>query len=521
MTQEHCTSNKLASIVGRNTVFGMIANGVQVTTRLVTVPIVIHHLGLGGYGIWNVIMMTAAYMRFGSVGIKTAFQKYVAEATGNGDYERANRLLSTGSAIMLLLSLAGLIPAVFLSSEIARASGVPPEFLNSAAGAIALLAMIILIANAGAAFEAVVMGGQRIDLIRKLNTGFAVGEAMAIVGVLKLHYGLSAMAIVMGTSELAYMTCCYFLSRRIVPEIRLRVSWLSKEVLCELFRFAGSYQLVNFLEVVYTSLIPLAILRSFGANAAGVYAVVIRIVASAVTIQEAFLPAILSAGTMVYASGSVEKMRMLLSKAFKVTLGLSLFPLGFIAAFGPLIAFAWTGESNPSFRAAFWLVCLRSLFGAFSLLALVLYRVSGSALLDNIRQLLRILLILVVVGLAPQLGFVGVLVGLAASELVGMLFMLFALKKTFYVFQAKVVLPGTVRLSFAALLIFVAGIAASYIPIPGEQGPRLLATLRLVEAGLGCVIVAWPLLVATGSVTLAEKRALVGSFVPRLTTIMN
>ncbi len=517
MNREPSPSNQLASTIGRNTAFGVLANGVQVATRLVTVPVVIHYLGLGGYGIWNVIMMTAAYMRFGSVGIKTAFQKYVAEATGNGDYERANRLLSTGSAIMLVFSLAGLIPVAVFSERIARAGGVPPDFVRSAGGAIALLAIIILFANVGAAFEAIVMGGHRIDLIRKLNTGFSIAEAVAIVGVLRFHYGLAAMAAVMGTSELVYLTCCYFLCRRIVPQIRLGVRWISKDVLYELFRFAGSYQLVNLLEVVYASLIPIAILRSFGANAAGVYAVVIRIVGSAAMIQDAFMPAILSAGTMVFASGSTEKMRTLLSKAFKVTLGLTLFPMGFIAAFGPTIAFAWTGQNDPSFRSAFWFICLRTLFGAFSLLALVLYRVSGSALLDNIRQALRIVLILVVVGLAPRFGFVGVLAGLAACELAGMLFMLFALKKTFHVFRASIVLPGTARLSFAALLIFTVGIAASYIPIPGPQAPRLLATLRLAEAAAACIIVSWPLLVRTGSVTTSEKQALFHSFFPHLT----
>src|SRR5207245_10289899 len=87
--------HNLAASIGKNTLFGMVSNVAQVGTRLVTVPIVIHHLGLGGYGIWNIIMMTATYMRFGSVGVKTAFQKYVAEATGNGDYEKASKLLST------------------------------------------------------------------------------------------------------------------------------------------------------------------------------------------------------------------------------------------------------------------------------------------------------------------------------------------------------------------------------------------------------------------------------------------
>lgn len=514
--KSHISQNhKLAGTIGRNTVFGVVANGVQVMTRLVTVPIVIHHLGLGGYGIWNVIMMTATYMRFGSVGIKTAFQKYVAEATGNGNYDRASKLLSTGSAIMMVLSIAGLIPVALFSQRIAHMAGVPAEFLQSAAGAIALLAVIMLMANVGAAFEAIVMGGHRIDLVRKFNTFFSVAEAGAIVAVLHFGYGLTAMAAVMGTSELLYLSCCCFASYRIVPQIHLGVRWLSKDVLYELFRFAGSYQMVNLLEVVYNSLIPVAMLRSFGANSAGVYAVVTRVITSATAIQDSFLPPILSGGTMVFASGSAERMQTLLSKAFKVTLGLSLFPLGFIAVFGPTMAYAWTGQTDPSFRSAFWLVSLRALFAAFSLLALVLYRVSGKALLDNIRQVLRIVIIMVVVGFAPKLGFVGVLSGLAACEFAGMFFMLFALSKTFDVFRPKVVLPGAVRLSAAALLIFAAGVIASYIPLPGYHPGRLFATLKLAEAGLASLIVAWPLMVRTGSVTAAEKQALYTSFFPK------
>src|ERR1035438_8551336 len=127
------SARSLAHTIGRNTVFGVIARFAQVATRLVTIPIVIAHLGLGGYGIWAIIMTTAAYMRFGSVGIKSAFQKYVAEATGNGDFETANKLLSTGCAIMLLVSLAGLTPIAFFSRELATLAGVPPEFLSSSA----------------------------------------------------------------------------------------------------------------------------------------------------------------------------------------------------------------------------------------------------------------------------------------------------------------------------------------------------------------------------------------------------
>lgn len=509
------TRHALAGVIGKNTVFGIVANGTQVLTRLVTVPIVIRHLGLDGYGIWNVIMITATYMRFGSVGIKTAFQKYVAEATGNGDYDRANALLSTGSAIMLILSVAGLIPATLFSRPIAQFAGVPQRFLQSAAGAIELLAVIMLMANVGAAFEAIVMGGHRIDLARKFSTFFSVAEAVGIVTVLHLGFGLAAMAAVMGTSELVYLTCCFFAARRVVPQVRLGVRWVRKDAIYEIIRFAGSFQLVNILEVVYNSLVPIAVLRSFGADLAGVYAIVTRVTGAASTLLDSFLPPILSGGTMVYASGKIDEMKLLLSKAFKATLGLTLFPFGFIALLGPTIAYAWTGQHNASFGPAFWLVCLRSLFAGFSMLALVLYRVSGRAILDNIRQVIRIAVILLIVGFASRLGFIGILSGLALCEFIGMAFMLYALARTFVAFRAAVILPGTIRLAVAAALVCAAAFAASHIPVPGIKPGRFAAALQLVEAGMACMIVAWPLLLRTGSVTAGEKHALFNSLFPR------
>lgn len=497
----------LTSSIGKSTLLGLVANAAQVATRLFTVPIVIHHLGLGGYGIWNIIMMTATYMRFGSVGIKSAFQKYVAEATGNGEYTQANRLLSTGCAVMFVFSVLVLVPVSFFSRKIALAAGIPADFLRSASGSVSLLAVIMAMANIGAPYEAIVMGGHRVDLVRRFSTILTITEGVCIIIALKLGYGLFAMSAVMGASELLYIACCYVAARRIVPEIRVAVRHITTRALPELFRFAGSYQLVNILEVLYSSIVPFAILRTFGADPAGVYGVVTRVVTSAVILQDSFLSPILSGGTMVYASGSIERMQRLLVKAFKVTLGLSLLPLGFIAVFGSQMAYAWTGQTNAAFERAFWLICATSLFRSFSMLSLVLYRVSGKALLDNIRQVLRIVILLAVALLAPQVGFMGVLTGLAAAEFVGMIFMIFALMRTFDHFHARALLPDGLRLSAAAILILGAGILVSYIPLPGSYLGQTAATLRICEVAVVCALVAWPTLRFTGSITSSEGKA--------------
>ena len=72
------SDRNLAASIGKNTIFGVMSKIAQIATRLLTVPIVISHLGLDGYGIWAIIGTAGAYMRFGSFRIKSSFQKYVA-----------------------------------------------------------------------------------------------------------------------------------------------------------------------------------------------------------------------------------------------------------------------------------------------------------------------------------------------------------------------------------------------------------------------------------------------------------
>ena len=502
----------VAASVGRNTIFGVMANAVQVLTRLVTVPVVIHYLGLGGYGIWNVVMASATYMRFGSVGAKTAFQKYVAEATGDGNYDRASKLLSTGSAVMFVFSVLVLIPAAAFSSSLARLMGITGDFAHSAAGAIAVLALIMVMSNVGAAFEAIVMGGHRIDLVRKFTTVLLVLEAICIIAVLHAGFGILAMALVMGISELVYITACFFAARAVVPQVHLSVRNVRREVLYELFRFAGSYQLVNILEVLYASIVPLALLRVFGADSAGVYAVVTRVVSSATLLLDSFLPPVLSGGALLYATGDVEKMRLLLTKAFKVTSLVSFLPLGFIAVFGPLLTFVWTGQVHPQFRVAFWILCLTGVFRGYSLLGLVLYRVSGRVVMDNVRQVLRIFIIAATAWCAHYLGFFGVLGGLAIAELAGMFFMIAALVRTFQTFRPEHLFSDGARIVASGAAIFAAGLVAAKISLPTIASVRAMSGLRLLITMCVCAAVAWPMLRATRAVTAGETEALLRSF---------
>jgi O-antigen/teichoic acid export membrane protein len=499
--------HKLAGTVGRNTIFGIISGMTQVATRLATIPIVIAHLGLSGYGIWAIIMTTAAYMRFGAIGVKSAFQKYVAEATGSGDYKKANQLLSTGCAALLVLSVSVLIPIFFFSATIARMAGVPAQFMQESSSAISVLALIMVMSNVGAVFEAIIMGGHRIDIARRFTTGFTIAEAVAIVTLLHFGKGLFAMACVMGLSELGFVTCCYFASHKIVPQIRIRAKYVTKNVLGELFRFAGSYQLVNLMQVSYASILPVAILRTFGAEHAGLYALSVRLISPTAMLQDAFLLSILSGGSMVYASGSSESMRDLLHKSFKVSLAFAIVPMAFLASFGTTIVYAWTGQSAPEFRIALALVSLAAVFQGISVLGLVLYRISGNALMDSVRQAFVILILLCAAIFTHRLGFYGLLGVLAGAELLGMLFMIYAVARTFHLFEPAVLFSDAVRIAVATAAIIFVGVLVTQIPLPHIE-PRISAAIRSAMTFLACAAAVLPAFFASKLISPGEAQML-------------
>ena len=509
------SDRRLAATIGKNTIYGVVASAVQVGTRFVMVPVVIYHLGIDGYGIWSIVMATAGYMRFGSAGLKSAFQKYVAEATANGDFETANKLLSTGSISMLVLSLVGLIPVAMYSHRLVRVSGVPPEFIAAAAGSITLLAMVITIANFGATFEAIVMGAHRIDLTRTFNIVTTTGEAAAILALLHFGYGLFAMAITMAVSEMIYVSCCFVASRRILPEIQISSANFTTSVGRELIRFAGSYQLVNALEVVYYLFLPVLVLKYFGAETAGVYAVAVRLVTAALMGQDALILPLLSAGTIMFASGSAERIARFFKKAFKITLGVTLVPLAFVGAFGALLVFAWTGQTSPEFMAAIWLSCLSSFFSGISRLQLVLYRASGNALHDNIRQAFRLGALVVLAAFGRAIGFRGVLLGLAAAELIGVIYMFSAMTAALRFFQPRRLVPDAIRLAGATAVIVGAGMAVVGVPtLTLWTTNREMALMKLAEALVACLVASLPAIALTRAVSAEEQRTVLNLLIP-------
>jgi hypothetical protein len=144
-----------------------------------------------------------------------------------------------------------------------------------------------------------------------------------------------------------------------------------------------------------------------------------------------------------------------------------------------------------------------------------LYRASGNALHDNIRQAFRLGALVVLAEFGRAIGFRGVLLSLAATELIGVIYMFFAMTATLRFFHPRRLVPDAVRLAGATAVIVGAGVAAAGVPtLTLWTTNREMALMKLAEALVACLVASLPAIVLTRAVSAEEQRTVLNLLTP-------
>ncbi len=494
--------------------FGISANIVRIGTRIIMVPFIISYLGLEGYGIWAIMMAIMFCMQMGVAGVKSAFQKYVAEATGTGDYERASILLSTSFIAVTAVYVLVLVPVIIFSHDLIQVLGVPDRFIPDAASSIVLLAFAITLSNVTGVFESIIMGAHRIDIVMKLDMFLFIAQAGTIILLLVNGYGLFTLVVVISASQLFRSLFCIIISTRVVPQICVKPRLFSRSVFPELLRFAGSYQLLNIIAVLYLNILPFAILKFFGAEAAGIYAICARLVEAAKFAPEALLQPLLSGGAFInYSKKAAKGIGLFFEKSLRATITLAIPALGFVMVFGEKIIFAWTGQQSELIFVGLILLCLTHLCRSIAKVNFVLYRATGGATKDITWQLSRLIILLFGLGVAGSFfDFNSALAAALLAEFVGMIFMFHVIRaKNIGRFSFGPFLRNTAKLTAIVLAALAAGMAVVMIPVPLELSDRTMITIRLGAAFAIFLSLAFPLLWLTNYLSSEERQLLAKS----------
>jgi len=168
---------------------------------LILTPMIVHSLGDRMYGIWALVASFIGYYGLLDLGLTSAATRYVARAIGAADTEECNRIFNT--ALFAYIGMA--VVAVLVSCGIALGS----YAIAKGPGDAALFAQLILILGCYTAvgipvraFVGTLAAGCHFEINASLDLLALALRAALTVAVIKMHYGVIALAAAVALSSL-------------------------------------------------------------------------------------------------------------------------------------------------------------------------------------------------------------------------------------------------------------------------------------------------------------------------------
>jgi O-antigen/teichoic acid export membrane protein len=176
------------SALGRNVAANLLTSGSQIVVALVAVPLIIHHVGIAGYGLWTVAQTLIVYVTTAEAGVGPAVQRFAAVHWGGSDVAAVRRLLWTSLAFYALLGAIAAVICLTLAGPIADAFGTPEGRRDDAIAMLRLTGATIALALAATALGNVLQALER----------FVAFAASACVGAVVF---LGLVAALLGSGE--------------------------------------------------------------------------------------------------------------------------------------------------------------------------------------------------------------------------------------------------------------------------------------------------------------------------------
>lgn len=206
------------SLLARNTLLNLAGQGLPLLVAIWTLPRIAEGLGAARLGILSIAWVVLGVMA--ELGTGRATTKYVAEALGRGERERAGAVTWMTTAVQLALGV--LVAAALLRAAPALGRSVfrvPPALEAEAALGFALIAATIPAVLVGSCFRGVLEAAQRFDVVNAIRLPASLANYLLPLGGLALGWRLPGILALLLAFRVAAAGAFLLAAGRVLPEI--------------------------------------------------------------------------------------------------------------------------------------------------------------------------------------------------------------------------------------------------------------------------------------------------------------
>ena len=206
-------SQKLVS----NTLFNLLGRFWSFLIALLLTPYILAHLDVRDFGTWVALSIFISSFSLLDLGLGSAFVKHIAEYYAHHDFDRINRVLSSGLMFYIAIGIVQISIGLLLEKPLFDLFHVPQ---SSEAYLLVLLACAV--SNVSGMFLSVFKGIQRMDKSNSLEVKISIVNAIGTIVFLKIGWGMRGLALNVFINACFAMLLTWWALKQTLPVVSIR-----------------------------------------------------------------------------------------------------------------------------------------------------------------------------------------------------------------------------------------------------------------------------------------------------------
>ena len=240
------TDNRIATSkrLVHNTIFNVVALVANALVSFFLMRFFLGRLGEDRYGLW--LLIGGSILHYGpllNMGLNSAVNRYIPVYLAKNDNQGIQRVINTTFLFYSALGILLVGVSVVLHYNVGSWFAIKPELVPTAGVLVMVLGFLCAMAMPLQLYSAVLSGLQRYDIINSAILIILLLRTVLLVVLLSRGYGLLAMGITFGLSEVAMRALQFVFVRRLLPAASLSLANVDFGLLREML----SYGLNTFL----------------------------------------------------------------------------------------------------------------------------------------------------------------------------------------------------------------------------------------------------------------------------------
>ena len=209
-------------------------------------PFIVHRLGDSAYGLWALLGSLVGYLGLLDFGVRGAVTRFVAGFHASSDHHGAASAVRAALRVFTFLATLAIIVAAAIALTLEHLFNIPPTLLAEARVVVLLGGVTMAAAFVGGVFSGVVAGIHRFDLDSGVEIAMTVLRAAAVVVALEAGQGLVALGVIQLAVSVLRGAIAFALVGRLYPELRLRGTRTTRDLVRRLLSFSLFSSLIQF-----------------------------------------------------------------------------------------------------------------------------------------------------------------------------------------------------------------------------------------------------------------------------------